>query len=119
VNGVASGNGTVNVTSGDGAIQIFNDTIILGLKPKGTALSLQRRSFAQLFGSFFVRVRNVTNAIDLDPGKSTTVNVSPGSYQVDASCNSGFDGFSTKPAQVSGGQTVGVHFDFFEDLSCD
>ena len=120
VNGVASGHGTVNVVSGDGTIQIFNDTVILGLKPKGTALSLQRRSFAQGFGSFFVRVRNVTGAIDLDPGKSTTVNVAPGPYQVDASCNNGFDGGSTKPAQVSADQTVGVHFDFFEDLgSCD
>src|SRR5262245_46430215 len=63
VNSVAAGSTTVTV-GGNGTIQIFNDSN-LGLKPKGTQLSLQRRAFAQ-FGTLFVRVINVSNTIQLE-----------------------------------------------------
>jgi hypothetical protein len=118
VNGVANGSTSVTV-GGDGAIQIFNDTNLQLLKPKGTQQSLQRRSFALLLGHFFVHVKDVSSAVELSPGTSIKVPVAPGSYVVEASCNASFDGGASKPAQVSAGQTVGVHFDAFEDQNID
>jgi hypothetical protein len=105
VNGVANGKTTVVVGGGSGSIQIFNDV---------PPLQQQRRGFAshlnEFFPSIFARVDGSGGA-QVDPGHSITVSASPGSHQVDASCNSGFDGFETQQVQVNSGQTSQVHFD--------